>query len=145
MFLLVVGCGRVGSTLARNALTDGHEVSVLDENADTLVRLELGLGQGWAQAGGTFTVGTGLELDALTAAGIERADMFCAATNGDNTNIVIAQIATERFGVPRVVARVLDPLRAEWYSERGMRTICPTKTAIEMFEAEVRDAAGGSA
>lgn len=142
MFVLIVGVGRVGSSLARTMLADGHEVSCLDETTDALARLELGLGEGWAQAGGTFTVGTGLEIDALLAAGIERADAFVASTNGDNTNIIIAQIAKERFEVETVIARVLDPLRAEWYSQRGVRTICPTKTAIEMFEREVRAAAG---
>lgn len=142
MFVLIVGAGRVGSSLARTMLADGHEVSCLDETTDALARLELGLGEGWAQAGGTFTVGTGLEIDALLAAGIERADAFVASTNGDNTNIIIAQIAKERFEVETVIARVLDPLRAEWYEQRGVRTICPTRTAIEMFEHEVRAAAG---
>jgi trk system potassium uptake protein TrkA len=66
-----------------------------------------------------------------------------ASTNGDNTNIVISQIATERYEVPTVIARILDPLRAEWYEQQGMRTICPTRTAIDLLETEVRAAGDG--
>lgn len=141
MFVLIVGVGRVGSSLARTMLREGHEVSCLDEDREALVQLEVGLARGWVDSGGSFTVGTGLEIDALLAAGIERADAFVAATDGDNTNIVISQIARRRFDVPTVIARVLDPLRAEWYERQGMRTICPTRAAIEMLEGEVREAA----
>jgi trk system potassium uptake protein len=142
MFILIVGCGRVGSSLARAMLRDGHEVSCVDEDSEAHARLELDLDQSWEDLGGSFTVGTGLEIDALLAAGIERADAFIAATDGDNTNIIIAQIAQKRFNVPTVVARVLDPLRAEWYERQGLHTVCPTKVAIEMLESEVRLAAG---
>ena len=88
----------------------------------------------WEDGGGRFTVGTALEVEALEAAGIGEADVFIASTNGDNTNLVIAQIAQRRFEVPRVVARVLDPRRAAWYQEQGLRTICPTQIAIEQLE-----------
>jgi trk system potassium uptake protein TrkA len=143
VFLLIVGIGRVGSSLARTMLEDGHEVSCIDEDPESLARLEAGLGRGWVESGGSFTVGQGLEVDALVAAGIERADAFVASTNGDNTNIVISQIATERYEVPTVIARILDPLRAEWYEQQGMRTICPTRTAIDLLETEVRAAGDG--
>jgi trk system potassium uptake protein TrkA len=82
-------------------------------------------------AGGRFTVGTALEIDAMIEAGIEEADVFLAATRGDNTNLVIAQIAQRRFRVPRVVVRVADPGRAGWYAEQGLLTICPTQVAID--------------
>ncbi len=141
MFILIVGCGRVGSSLARAMLGDGHDVSCLDEDPESHARLEMGLDKGWEDLGGRFTVGTGLEIDALLAAGIEHADAFIASTDGDNTNIVIAQIAQRRFHVPTVIARVLDPLRAEWYERQGVHTICPTRVAIEMLETEVRGAA----
>ena len=141
MFILIVGVGRVGSSLARTSLREGHEVSCLDEDAEAHARLEIGLERSWEDLGGQFTVGTGLEIEALRAAGIERADAFVAATDGDNTNIVISQIAQKRFEVPTVIARVLDPLRAEWYERQGLHTICPTRVAIEMFERQVRDAA----
>ena len=134
MLILIVGCGRVGSSLARTMLADGHQVSCLDEDPDSHARLELGLDSSWEDAGGQFTVGTGLELDALLTAGIEDADVFVASTNGDNTNLVIAQIAQKRFGVGRVIARVLDPARAAWYAEQGLETICPTQFAIGEFE-----------
>jgi trk system potassium uptake protein TrkA len=83
-------------------------------------------------------VGTALEIDALLEAGIEQADAFVAATDGDNTNLVIAQIAKRRFNVPTVVVRVLDPARAEWYSEQGLSTVCPTAVAIDMLQQAVR-------
>jgi trk system potassium uptake protein TrkA len=141
MFILIVGIGRVGSSLARSMMRDGHEVSCLDEDRESYARLEVGSEGSWEDQGGHFTVGTGLETDALQAAGIERADAFVAATDGDNTNIVIAQIAKRRFNVPMVIARVLDPLRAEWYQQQGLHTICPTRVAIEMLEESVRGAA----
>jgi trk system potassium uptake protein len=141
MFIVIVGAGRVGSSLARSMLRDGHEVSCLDEDAESHARLEVGMERSWEDSGGQFTVGTGLEIEALEAAGVERADAFVAATDGDNTNIVISQIAQRRFGVPTVIARILDPLRAKWYAEQGLNTICPTKIAIEMLENEVRAAA----
>ena len=137
MFVLIVGIGRVGSSLARSMLEQGHQVSCVDEDPDALTKLEVGLGRGWVEAGGSFTVGQGLEVDALLAAGVERADAFVASTDGDNTNIVISQVARERFEVPTVVARVLDPWRAAWYEEQGMRTISPTRAAIEMLQEEV--------
>ena len=144
MFIVIVGCGRVGSSVARTMLREGHQVSCVDEDSEAHARLEVNLDRSWEDAGGQFTVGTGLELDALLAAGIDRADAFIASTDGDNTNIVISQIAQRRFNVPTVIARILDPLRAEWYEKQGLKTICPTRVAIEMLEDHVRDAANGS-
>ena len=144
MFVLIVGAGRVGSSVARTMLRDGHEVSCLDEDAEAHARLEINLERSWEDMGGQFTVGAGLEIEALRAAGIERADAFVAATNGDNTNIVIAQIAQKRYKVPTVIARVLDPYRAEWYEQQGLHTICPTRAAIDMLETEVREVAGSA-
>ena len=118
-------------------LQEGHEVSCLDEDPESHARLEVGLDKAWEDLGGRFTVGAGLETDALVAAGIEEADAFIASTDGDNTNIVIAQIAQRRYEVPTVIARILDPLRAEWYQEQGMHTICPTRVAIDMLEGAV--------
>jgi trk system potassium uptake protein TrkA len=134
VFVLIVGAGRVGSTAAKSALAAGHEVSVLDEDPLSHERLDANQPTSWEDAGGRFTVGTALEVDALLEAGIEQADVFVASTNGDNTNLVIAQIAQRRFGVDRVIARVLDPARAAWYSEQGLETICPTQYAIDEFE-----------
>jgi trk system potassium uptake protein TrkA len=141
MFILIVGCGRVGSSLARTMLSEGHEVSCLDEDPEAHARLEINLDKAWEDMGGQFTVGTALEVEALLAAGIEKADVFVASTDGDNTNIIIAQLAKRRFHVPTVIARILDPLRAEWYERQGVHTICPTRVAIEMLEVEVREQA----
>lgn len=134
---MIVGCGRVGSSLARAMLSQGHEVSCLDEDPESHARLEVGLDGGWEDLGGQFTVGAGLETEALEAAGIGRADAFIASTDGDNTNIVISQIAQRRYEVPTVIARILDPLRAEWYERQGLHTVCPTRVAIDMLESAV--------
>ncbi len=134
MFVLVVGAGRVGSSVATIALRAGHTVSVLDEDPMSHERLDVELGRSWEEAGGQFTIGTAMEMEALVEAGIDRSDVFIASTNGDNTNLVIAQIARRRFQVEKVVARVLDPRRAAWYAEQGLETICPTQIAIEQLQ-----------
>jgi trk/ktr system potassium uptake protein len=133
MFVLIVGAGRVGSSLAKTALAAGHEVSVLDQDPLSHERLDAGQSQSWEDLGGQFTVGAALEMDALIQAGIERADVFIASTAGDNTNLVISQIAQKKFGVDQTIVRVMDPARAAWYREQGLHTICPTQHAIEMF------------
>src|ERR687895_700513 len=142
MFALIVGSGRVGSSIARTMLAEGHEVSVLDEDPEAIAQLNKGQDEGWEDLGGSFTVGTALEIDALLEAGIDRADAFVASTDGDNTNLVIAQVAQRRFNVPNVVVRVLDPARAAWYEEQGLRTVCPTAIAIDMLEGAVLEATG---
>jgi trk system potassium uptake protein TrkA len=128
---LIIGCGRVGSSLALQLQKDGWEVTVVDESEDALSRL----GENWP---GRFVVGHGMDTDLLRDAGIEEADAVVAATDGDNTNIVIAQVAQKRFGIQCVVARILDPARAKFYAERGLRTVCPTKTAIDSLIDAVR-------
>src|SRR5436309_12346639 len=131
MFILIVGCGRVGSAVAKRALDAGHEVSVMDSDPLSHERLDKDQATTWEDAGGRFTVGAALEIDALLEAGIDEADVFLAATSGDNTNLVIAQIAQRRFKVPRVVVRVAAPGRAAWYAEQGLQTISPTQEAID--------------
>jgi trk system potassium uptake protein TrkA len=140
MFVLIVGCGRVGSAIANSMLAEGHEVSVLDEDAEAIALLERGQAEGWEERGGRFTEGTALEIEALLAAGIEQADAFVASTDGDNTNLVIAQGAQKHFQVPTVVVRVLDPARAQFYATRGLRIVCPTSAAIETLVGAVREA-----
>jgi trk system potassium uptake protein TrkA len=132
MFILIVGSGRVGSAVAKRALDAGHEVSVLDSDPLSHERLDKDQTTTWEDAGGRFTVGTALEIDALLEAGIEKADVFVAATSGDNTNLVIAQIAQRRFNVGRVVVRVADPARASWYGDQGLHTVSPTQVAIDL-------------
>jgi trk system potassium uptake protein TrkA len=131
MNALIIGCGRVGSTIALQLQKEGWDVTVVDESEDALSRL----GENWP---GTFLVGHGMDTDLLREAGIEEADAVVACTDGDNTNIVIGQVAQKRFGIQCVVARILDPARAEFYSKRGLRTVCPTKTAIDALSEAVR-------
>jgi trk system potassium uptake protein TrkA len=140
MFILIVGAGRVGSAVAKRALDAGFDVSVLDSDPLSHERLDKDQSISWEDAGGRFTVGAALEIDGLIEAGIEQADVFMAATRGDNTNLVIAQLAQKRFNVPRVVVRVADPARAAWYGEQGLVTICPTQHAIDQAEHVVLEA-----
>jgi len=124
MNAIVVGCGRVGSSVARRLAREGWQVTAVDETEAALTRL----GEDWS---GGFVVGHGMDLKVLRAAGIEEADAVIVATDGDNTNIVVAQVAQRQFEVPRVVVRLLDPNRADFYEARGLNVVCPTKTAIE--------------
>jgi trk system potassium uptake protein TrkA len=126
MKLLIVGCGRVGSRIAIQMAEDGHQVTVIDEDPEALQRLP----DEWA---GTFVVGHGLDIEVLVEGGMAEADAVVVATDGDNTNIVIAQIAKTRFGCPCVVVRVLDPARAAFYLTLGLQTVCPTSGAIDIM------------
>ena len=131
MKALVIGCGRVGSSIALLLQQEEWDVAVVDENEDALSRL----GNDWP---GMFLVGHGMDVDLLREAGIEEADAVVVATDGDNTNIVIGQVAQKRFAIQCVVVRVLDPARAKFYAERGLRTVCPTSTAIDTLMEAVR-------
>ena len=133
MKAIVIGCGRVGSTVALQLDSSGWEVTVLDENEDALGRL----GENWT---GGFQVGHGMDMKLLRDAGIEEADAVVVTTNGDNTNLVIAQAAQKHFQVPTVICRLLDPGRAQFYASRGMRIVCPTSAAIEALVSAVRRA-----
>ena len=129
----MIGCGRVGSAVAQQLQGSGWDVTVLDENEDALGRL----GDSWV---GGFVVGHGMDLQLLREAGIEDADAVVVTTDGDNTNLVIAQVAQKQFEVPTVVVRVLDPARAQFYASRGLRIVCPTSAAIETLVGAVRKA-----
>jgi trk system potassium uptake protein len=128
---IVIGSGRVGSSVALELQREGWDVVVIDENEDALGRL----GEHWP---GAFLVGHGMDADLLREAGIEDADAVVVSTDGDNTNIVIGQVAQKRFGVGCVVVRLLDPARAKFYNERGLRTVCPTSVAIDTLMEAVR-------
>jgi trk/ktr system potassium uptake protein len=129
--VLVIGSGRVGSSIALQLHREGWDVVVIDEKEEALSRL----GTAWT---GTFVVGHGMDIEVLREAGIEDADAVVVATDGDNTNIVIGQVAQQRFGINCVVVRLLDPARADFYAERGLRTVCPTKVAIDTLMDAVR-------
>ena len=130
-----MGCGRVGSAVALDLRDAGWDVTVIDEREDALGRL----GEDWT---GGFFVGPGIDLQLLRNAGIEDADAVAVMTDGDNTNIVIGQVAQKMFDVPSVVIRVLDPARAEFYSSRGLNVVCPTSSAIKSFTEAVRSFEG---
>ncbi len=131
MKAIVIGCGRVGSNIARQLLCEGWNVTAIDEKEEALARL----GEGWS---GGFVLGHGMDVDVLRAAGIEDAEAVVVATDGDNTNLVIGQVAQKRFANPCVVVRVLDPARAAFYEERGLHTVCPTSTAIDALIESAR-------
>ena len=131
---LVIGCGRVGSSVALELQREGWDVTVVDENEDALSRL----GDGWP---GTFIVGHGMDVDLLRDSGIEDADAVVVATDGDNTNIIIGQVAQKRFDVRCVVVRVLDPARAKFYSGRGLDVVCPTSVSIDRLMEAARTCA----
>ncbi len=119
MRVVIVGCGRVGSSVAREMASLGHEVAVIDLQPSAFDRLG-------PDFKGTLVVGTGIDQDVLERAGTARADCFLSATNGDNRNIMAAQIAREIFKVARVVTRIYDPIRERVYRELGLYTYCPT-------------------
>jgi trk system potassium uptake protein TrkA len=127
MRAVIIGCGRVGSTVARRLHSASWEVAVVDEDEEALANLG---GPSW---GGRFIVGHGLDTHVLEEAGMGGADAVVVATDGDNSNIIIGQIAQKHFGVGCVVARVLDPARAEFFAQQGLRTVCPTSTAIDVL------------
>lgn len=131
MRAIVVGCGRVGATVALTLAEEGWDVTAVDEEDAALARL----GDRWR---GGFVVGHGMDLGVLREAGIEQAEAVVVATDGDNTNIVVAQIAQRMFDVKCVVVRILDPARADFYGERGLDVVCPTKTAYETLVERVR-------
>ena len=131
MKALVIGCGRVGSSVATQLDREGWDVVAIDEKDEALNRL----GTHW---GGGFIVGHGMDVDVLREAGIEEADAMVVATNGDNTNLVIGQVAQKRFDIQCVVVRVLDPARAKVFRELGLRTVCPTSAAIDTLLESVR-------
>ena len=132
MKLVVIGCGRVGSAVAQELAAEGWDVTAVDEQEEALSRL----GSRWS---GGFVVGHGMDAEILRKAGVPDADAVVVATSGDNTNLVIGQVVEKRYAVPCVVVRVLDPARAAFYSQRGMRTICPTQTAITALSDAVRE------
>jgi len=126
MRVIIMGCGRMGALLANNLSRAGHTVVIIDKNADSFRRLEPGF------AGQKIT-GLGMNDEVLLRAGIDNADAFVAVTNGDNTNVMAAQIAQRIFKVPRVIVRVYDPIRAEAYAQLGIDTYCSTTLGANLL------------
>jgi trk system potassium uptake protein TrkA len=127
MRIVIMGCGRVGSHLAAQLYREGHEVSVIDVSQKSFRRLP-------DDFQGVTVIGTGIDEDVLRAAGIEGSDAFVAVTEGDNRNIMAAQVAREIFGVPQVIVRIYDPGREAIYRELGLETICPTTVMRSLIQ-----------
>lgn len=130
MKIIILGCGRVGAHLAGLLDSDGHEVLVLDRDSYSFRRLPPGFK-------GTALLGHGIRQDVLKKAGIEEADVFVAVTEGDNRNVMAAQIAKHIFNVPKVICRIYDPLRQELYQTLGLETICPTTIFANLLKEKV--------
>lgn len=127
MHVVIMGCGRVGSTLAHIIEDMGLSVAIIDQNPEAFRRLHV-------QFGGRRVTGVGFDRDVLVGAGIRRADAFAAVSSGDNSNIISARVARETFGVERVVARIYDPRRAEVYQRLGIPTVATVRwTANQML------------
>lgn len=126
MNVVIMGCGRVGARLASMLDAEGHKVSVLDVDSYSFRRLA-------SSFGGSAVMGNGTDEEALKAAGIEQADAFVAVTQGDNRNVMAAQIAKHIFKVPRVLCRIYDPIRREIYETLGLEAISPTTVFAKML------------
>jgi len=131
MKLVIVGCGRVGAMAAIALSKAGHQVTVIDSNRRAFDRLG-------DDCGGEMVLGNGIDEDVLRQAGIESADGFASLTNGDNRNIMAAQIAREIFKVPRVITRIYDPIREDVYRELGLNTLCPTLSGAKRIHAMLK-------
>ncbi|MFL5700519.1 MAG: potassium channel family protein [Ktedonobacteraceae bacterium] len=133
MKIVILGCGRVGATLATMLDRAGHKVSIIDYSNEAFRRLD-------PKFGGETLIGNGVDEEILVRAGIKDADAFAAVTNGDNRNIMASQIAKEIFNVKKVVCRIYDPIRQSTYNELGLDTISPTIVGAQMmFEALTGD------
>ena len=130
MNVVIMGCGRVGAQLAALLDEDGHKVTILDIDTYSFRRLP-------SAFKGTPLVGDGTDDESLKKAGIEEADAFVAVTQGDNRNVMAAQIAKDVFNVPKVVCRIYDPLREELYHTLGLDTISPTKVGAQLLRDKV--------
>ena len=127
MHVVIMGCGRVGSTLAHSLEARGHSVAIVDQDSDAFRRLG-------ADFAGLTVTGIGFDRAVLREAGIERADAFAAVSSGDNSNIISARLARETFGVSRVVARIYDPKRAEVYERLGIPTVATVRWTADRVE-----------
>jgi trk system potassium uptake protein TrkA len=126
MKVIIMGCGRVGAELAALLDREGHDVTVLDLTASAFARLP-------ASFRGRTIVGNGIDIDVLRRIGLADADAFVTVTQGDNRNVMAAQIARHVFNVKDVVCRIYDPIREELYHSLGLRTISPTKVGAELM------------
>ena len=130
MNVVIMGCGRVGAQLAKLLDEDGHMVTVLDNDAYSFRRLP-------PDFNGTALIGNGLDQETLKRAGIEKADAFFVVTQGDNRNVMAAQIAKHIFNVPKVICRIYDPLRRDLYQTLGLEAISPTTVFAQILKEKL--------
>ena len=142
MRVIVMGCGRVGSELSINLMESGHDVVVIDKKASAFVKYPPGEAR--------TVVGLGFDRDILEEAGIKEAEAFVAVSSGDNSNIVSARVALEHYHVPKVIARIYDPRRAEIYERLNIPTVATTKWGVKQIQlmllhdrSELRESMGG--
>ena len=126
MKVIIMGCGRVGARLAGMLASEGHKVTILDIDPYSFRRLP-------PNFPGEALTGNGLDEEVLKRAGIEEADVFVSVTQGDNRNVMAAQIAKHIFKVPKVVCRIYDPIREEMYRDLGLITISSTKVMADLL------------
>ena len=138
MKVLIVGCGRVGSRLAAELDREGHEVTIVDRDPGAF---DKGSARGvfGGDFRGSFVVGDGTDAELLRRAGISEADWFAVLTEGDNRNIMAAQIAQHIYKVPRVVCRIYDPIREEAYRKLGLHSYCPTIEGTEKVRRMLKE------
>ncbi len=137
MKVMIIGCGRVGARTAAELDRRGDKVTVIDENARAFSRLP-------SSFGGITVRGTGTDEDVLRGAGAELSDVLMALTEGDNRNALAAQLGKHMFGIPRVIAKINDPLRAEAYRSLGLETICRTVMLSDALVTAVVEGPGAS-
>jgi trk system potassium uptake protein TrkA len=130
MYIIIMGCGRVGARVAQMLTSAGHEVTIMDIQSSAFTRLG-------SDFKGTTFLGDATDQEVLKRAGIERAEAFLAATQGDNRNIMASQIAKHVFGVKRVVTRIYDPLRSDTFAALGLQAISPTIIGANAFYEEL--------
>jgi len=127
MIAVILGCGRVGARLASVLDQEGYDVRIIDRNTDAFRRLS-------PDFRGQAIVGSGIDDDVLMRAGIDKAAVFAAVTNDDNTNIMASQIAMVLHHVPKVITRIYDPSREDTYHTLGLETVCPTTLGAQLIE-----------
>lgn len=126
MYVIIAGCGKVGSGLASKLSREGHDVVIIDFDEDAFKRID-------ADFTGLKITGVPFDQDVLKSAGIDKADAVAAVTPEDNVNIMISQIAKDIYGVPRVVARIYNPMREYVFHHFGLETICPTNISVDIM------------
>lgn len=130
MNIIIVGCGKVGATLAHVLASEGHDIVIIDSDSEAFQTLKPGFN-------GITVTGVPIDQDVLKQAGIETADALTAVTPDDNINIMACQVAREVFKVPRVIARIYNPQREHVFHEFGLDTICPTNLTVDVIRSKV--------